>query len=143
MSEQLFRVGDAVDSIWGEGKVTNIDLLDEVMSVRVNDGASADRYMKLQFDGRVSIWTKHPAVWHKETGTPPKVGERPKWIPTKPTWCWVWDEDNDEPEPRLIARYLSGRYSCYEDVSYRCYMHAEPCEESVIPKWWPKEWRCV
>jgi len=63
--------------------------------------------------------------------------EKPKWRPTKPTWCWVWDGNEMPRVLRLIIEVVGTEYS---DASNVCWPNAEPCDESEIPSCWPKEW---
>jgi len=63
--------------------------------------------------------------------------EKPKWVPTKPTWCWVWDGNEMPQVLRLIIEVVGTEYS---DASNVCWPNAEPCKESELPTHWPKEW---
>ena len=88
MGEQLFKIGDKIDSIWGEGAVVAIkkEGAEYPVMVKIFSQRGVQNLSKCGFACRED---KYPSIWHKRTGTPPSVGERPKWIPTKPTWCWV------------------------------------------------------
>lgn len=63
--------------------------------------------------------------------------EKPKWEPTKPTWRWVWGAGDLTKRQRLIVH---GNRVAYFDAENNRWPNAEPCKESELPSWWPKEW---
>ena len=140
MTKQLFKPGDVVGCIWAEGP--------HVLK-SVGDGRDTYALCVLGYsvtaDGKHCAQDAYPSVWHWETGKPPIVGERPKWKPEKPTWCWVRDESEDLGIQRLVIRYDAERAG-YETVapyglSYWFWRYAEPCAPEDIPDWWPSSWR--
>jgi len=144
MIKTIFRVGDKLVSMRGECVVTDIDYEDESMRIDYPEGG----YDLLDLSGfqQIDEPSKYPFVWFPETGSPPKLGERPKWKPTKPTWCWVWDEPNSQKMLRLVVWYDDGLYEALafdnsSPISDYCvkWKNAEPCEEKYIPDWWPNK----
>lgn len=146
MKDCPFKIGDKLDSIWGPCEVVGI-IVHYEYPVKIayidNEGYPVIEYVN--YKGKKE-GMPHPVVWFPETGHPPKLGERPKWRPTKPTWCLVWDEDGEEKHIRLVVDYVER-----DDFPYRTafehgqyspqWRYAEPCEPEEIPDWWPEEWR--
>jgi len=63
--------------------------------------------------------------------------EKPKWEPSKPTWCWVWGLGDYAKRLRLIVHKGS---TSYLDTANDAWANAEPCKEEELPNYWPKEW---
>ncbi len=138
MNDCQFKVGDKLDSIFGPCEV--VEILEgnryPIMTVfRRNDKT---RY--LTKDGKISEEDSYPIVWFPETGSPPVVGERPKWKPKKPTWCWVWDDEGDESIWPVLIRLEDGEYVTNTPEGFMTFAKVEPCKPEEIPSWWPKEW---
>lgn len=72
---KLFKVGDKVGTMWGDGVVVKDDGYYLYPLVVETD----DSDMKASFtdDGRLHADEQHPSIWHKETGSAPVVGQRP------------------------------------------------------------------
>jgi len=67
-----------------------------------------------------------------------RVCDKPaKWVPTKPTWCWVWEVSRSSKKRRLVIGMYKDAYSESEGGRWPV---AEPCSPEDIPDWWPKEW---
>jgi len=76
---------------------------------------------------------------------------KPKWRPTKPTWCWVWDDCYDARVLLLVIKYCEHPEGAPSETDYNyvvynpsatrmVYRNAEPCKEDEIPNYWPREW---
>jgi len=63
--------------------------------------------------------------------------EKPKWEPSKPTWCWVWRLGDYAKRLRLIVHKGS---TSYLDTANDAWANAEPCKEGELPNYWPREW---
>jgi len=63
--------------------------------------------------------------------------EKPKWEPTKPTWCWVWGLGDYAKRLRLIV-HKGG--AAYLGTANDAWANAEPCKEDELPNYWPKKW---
>jgi len=132
---KLFEVGDKVGTLWGDGVV--VEVVDDIMPIKVIvDGRGCDLYFTME--GRFLLDHKHPSLWHKETGTPASVGERPKFKPTKPTWCWVGNHKNGLSLRRLVVLCRDGIYftPANNGECVHGYEYATPCEAKDIPEWW-------
>ena len=142
-----FKVGDLVDTIWGEGVVTGIDTDPENdYPIKVTISKNND-LRHFTHDGKKFPHECYPSMWHKETGTPPSIGERPKWKPEKPTWAFVWNAFEENRVIQLVVSCDKWGYRAAEvgdrklmrTTSY--WKNAEPLSDSEIPDWWPEEWR--
>ena len=143
MKNCQFKLGDEIDSIYGKGTITHVD--ERSLLVSFKDGSSA----RLTPDGKLEPSNPYPVIWFPKTGSPPKIGERPKWKPKKPTWCWVWNEENLYTS-RLVIGYDDVGSKQRPYIAVRAFVktpvgegtvrwaHAEPCDP---PYWWPEEWR--
>lgn len=124
----VFKVGDKVSCCYGDG-IIHIVEQDSYVSVHI-DGVEA--FFDIQKNH------KYPAIWFTETGTPPTIGDRPKWVPTEPTWCKVWDDGIIEvAEENLVVGYHEGVEYPYYDADGHCWEYAEPCD----PPEWANLWR--
>jgi len=70
-----FKVGDKVDSIWGEGIVCKSDSKSTMIKCFKHDGF-CDSY-SVDEQGKTSKRNSYPSVWHIETGSPPQLGDEP------------------------------------------------------------------
>jgi len=136
----MFKVGDKLESMRGPCEVTDIRANVDDYPVRAEYPNGA--FMLLTADGRLMRRDKYPFVWFPETGHGPEVGERPKWKPEKPTWCWVWNGRVRPfaPALRIVVELLEveGEYTDAHGVKRG---NAEPCAPEDIPEWWPEEWK--
>ena len=146
-----FKVGDKLESIYGPCEVVSAIKDDEhgdMFRLKILNDQTIGSYFVVKDDGAL-LDGVYPIVWFPETGSPPKLGERPKWKPKKPTWCWVWNEENlytsrlvigyddvtDEQHPYIAVRVFA-ETPAGEGIDR--WAHAEPCNP---PYWWPEEWR--
>jgi len=200
----IFKVGDEVGSIKGEGKIISINPEDTYAITIQTKGDVNWRFMP---DGHYDMQDKHPSIWLKSTGHPPFTGEevfeyplyrrgihhtyekglevkfsgvnagvvtyapkssrwrvgdrevgwvehedktywepceKPKWRPTKPTWCWVWNDDFPKVTLlRLVTGMQAQEYLTIDrDVQYlkEGWNNADPCDPEDIPDYWPEDW---
>ena len=130
-----FKEGDKIGSIFGDGVVKWHSM--KTLTIKVEDG----REIQLLYDGRLHENDAHPVIWHRETGSPPKVGERPKWKPKRPTWCWVWDDEGNKYAWPALIRLEDGEYVTDTPECFMTFVRVEPCKPEEIPSWWPDEWK--
>jgi len=140
----MFKVGDKLDSLRGPCVVVAIETgRDCGVRLKYDD----DDMRWVTPDGKLYPHHPHPFAWFPETGHGPEVGERPKWKPEKPTWCWVWNEFEEDRIIRLVAKYDDWGYRslCVEGSELKLYSsywkNAEPLSGDEVPDWWPEEWR--
>jgi len=136
-TEELFRPGDIVGCKWAKGPHV----------LEANDNDTYPLRLSIEHwridaivtaEGKEFHTDAYPSVWHWETGSPPKAGERPKWKPSKPTWCRVWNNDHTDTYIRLIVSFEKDTYKAVGGFSWD---NAKPCLPEEIPSWWPEEWR--
>jgi len=70
---KLFKVGDKVGTMWGDGAVEEDCEGCPVGVLVVSDGV----HRTFTNDGLYRDGDTHPSIWHLETGSAPVVGERP------------------------------------------------------------------
>jgi len=156
MTKQLFKPGDVVGCIWAEGpyklEASGLDgPMDRVsypIAIRIKHGNSHESVNYLTQEGKYYASDKYPSVWHWKIGSPPVAGERPKWKPDKPTWCWVWDNGIAKTK-RLVSeltedgKYLAAIIISKDEMTQHrmSWEHAEPCSPEDIPEWWPEDWK--
>lgn len=71
----LFKVGDRVATVWGDGIVSQTDHRGDYPVVVKLDDDSTEAQPTFTADGLGYFEHRHPTVWHKKTGSAPVVGE--------------------------------------------------------------------
>jgi len=83
-SEEIFKVGDILGSMWGDCELEEFYPKHErPIGIRLASGT----YKVLNEDGTADNDSVFPSIWHKETGTAPTIRERPFEYP-------LWFKDN-------------------------------------------------
>ena len=92
-NQRLFKIGDKVGTMWGDGEVADIVEKDAwPIKVFIGEGRFGEgRFESCKQDGTHYPEHKYPSIWHKGTGTPPSVGVRTE------------DTDKDETIRKLRA----------------------------------------
>lgn len=107
----LFKAGDKVGSMWGDGVVSRIS--GDGYSVCVEVG----NILWFTMEGKNFSSDEHPSIWHKETGSAPIVGERPFEYPIHKE-CMITGEVVEFTALDVYEVLIEGHAKCSMGVGY-------------------------